>query len=187
MIKNQKGFTLIELMLVIMLVGILAAMALGSYNHFVVRNAEAEVRSQMGQLEIQLQRWRASALTYRGFHPANGVTATDAIRYQYDDNGTNTFIYVPIGSNANNYRYQVFIFDGATNNTTLAPAANTVEVGAGRSWVMRAVPNPSHSAVSKGKVFVQRSTGMKCATPAFNASNLLASATDCTAAGLESW
>lgn len=186
MIKTQKGFTLIELMVVIMLVGVLTAMALGSYSQFVVRNTEAEVRSQMGQLEIQLQAWRASALTYRGFRPANGTTATGGISYGYDDTG-NTFVYVPLGSNANNYRYQIFIFDGATNDTTLAPAGNAVDVGAGRSWVMRAIPNPNNSTVSKGKVFVQRSTGMKCTTTVANASSLPASKADCTGAGLEAW
>lgn len=186
MIKTQQGFTLLELMIVIVLIGLLTAMALGSYNQFVIRNAEAAARAQMGQIEIQLQAWRASALTYRGFHPANGATATGGVSYGYSDTA-NTFIYVPIGSDATNYRYQIFIFDGATNDETLAPTDNAVSVGAGRSWVMRAVPNPNHSTVSKGKVFVQRSTGMKCATPAFNASNLLTSATDCSAAGLEAW
>ena len=63
-LKNSAGFTLIELMIVVAVIGILAGIALPSYQDYVRRSARTQAQACMTQIAHALERRRATNLSY---------------------------------------------------------------------------------------------------------------------------
>jgi prepilin-type N-terminal cleavage/methylation domain-containing protein len=55
--KIPKGFTLIELMIVVAVVGILTAIAVPSYTNYVIRGKIPEATSQLASKRVQMEQF----------------------------------------------------------------------------------------------------------------------------------
>jgi len=79
--KSQNGFTLIELMIVVAVIGILSAIALPSYNDYVLRGKLTEASTELASMRVKLEQYFQDNRTYSGACAAGTVAPLPTGKY----------------------------------------------------------------------------------------------------------
>ncbi len=122
----QKGFTLIELMIVVAIIAILAAIALPAYQDYVARSQVTEGMSLSAGAKTAIAEYYANYAAWPGTNAAAGVAAAGSITGKYVSSttiGTNGVITVAYNKTATSAKIKA-------NDLTLTPT----DQGGSISW-----------------------------------------------------
>jgi prepilin-type N-terminal cleavage/methylation domain-containing protein len=98
-VKSPDGFTLIELMIVVAILGILVSVATVSYNHFVVKAQSVEGETVVYEVDRLQNLYYASNQVYTASFTDLGFTMTGTLKYYTPE--------IRMGSATDIIRYQV--------------------------------------------------------------------------------
>jgi len=76
MMKRTRGFTLLELMIVVAVVAILATVALSAYNKQVRKSRRAEAMQALSDVSLRQEKWRSTHTLYLGANSSAGNITT---------------------------------------------------------------------------------------------------------------
>lgn len=165
MTMQSKGFTLIELMLVVVIVAIFAAIAIPGYQAQIRRADTAAVQQEMQKLAEQLERYKSRNFSYHGFDP----------KYLYGQTADMSSIDFPSSSNK---KFTLNLVDiSVLTQTTLLSTAS----GLGQKWAIKATPTNT----TNYSTLLITSEGVRCK----NKTSSMVNNTSCntTANGSEPW
>lgn len=86
-LKKHNGFTLIELMIVIAIVGIITSIAYPSYQGFVKSSSRGSAQADLMALAAAMERHKAANYTYNGAAEAAANTGKPAVFHAHSPSG----------------------------------------------------------------------------------------------------
>jgi type IV pilus assembly protein PilE len=135
---KSAGFTLIELMVTIAIIGILASIALPIYSDYIMRGKIPEATNNLSSMRIKLEQYYQDNRTYITSGTTCGVAVPASTNFSYTCAGTSgTYVVTATGLAARGMGgFSYTINEAGTPITTGVPAAvwGTVPVNC---WIVR--------------------------------------------------
>lgn len=82
-LKSNKGFSLVELMVVVAIIGILAAIAVPNYQRFTAKSKQSEAKSNLSAIYSAERAFFAEWQAFQGGFGAIGYQPTGTLRYSH--------------------------------------------------------------------------------------------------------
>jgi type IV pilus assembly protein PilE len=132
--RTQNGFTLIELMIVVAVIGILAAIGIPAYQDHVTRGKLVEATSALSDGRIKMEQFFQDNRTYAG-GPAPAATAN----FTYSLNPTPTAAaYTIVATGSGSVSTFTYTIDQSNaKRTTAAPSGWAAATMPANCWIVR--------------------------------------------------
>lgn len=131
---NDGGFTLIEMMIVVAIIGVLAAIAYPSYQRYVIKTKRTDMMSEMQNIASEIE----SRKLAQGSYSAISAAVKTSFATAYPRQGTQ-------------------LYDVTINPTTLTPPDNTLT----NKWIITATPKTNSQMTNDG-ILTLNYQGIKC-------------------------
>jgi len=106
--KTQQGFTLIELMIVIAIVGILAAIALPAYQNYIIRSKMAEPMAALAEAKTSVAEYVAT----KGRFPRDGAVENFGLKtHDRSEDESEIFQAIEVAEDGNRIRIGAIVRD----------------------------------------------------------------------------
>jgi type IV pilus assembly protein PilA len=120
-LSGQKGFTLIELMIVVAIIGILAAIAIPNFLRYQAKSRQAEARTNLGGVFVAETSYYGETSTFGNFNQIGfSLAGAASNRYSYRSGAA-----APAGGNSSNTA-AVDMIGAAVGNLTNHPSMTAV-------------------------------------------------------------
>lgn len=137
MLKKQSGFTIVELLIVIVVIAILASISIVSYTGIQTRAAGTVLQSDLRNAATQL----TLDYTYNGTYPSStttanegkGLTQSSGTTYTYTADST-SYCLMATSSKAGVPTYYISSTSGAVAQGTCAPSSLPAPTGVAAAW-----------------------------------------------------
>lgn len=90
-VKHTRGFTIVELMVVLIIIAILAAVAYPSYQESILKTKRSEGRAALMRTMQQQERHYSQHASYVAFSAASADAEEKSFRWYSGDNASNSF------------------------------------------------------------------------------------------------
>lgn len=129
--ERQKGFTLVELMIVVVIIGVLASVGIPAYNDYVTRGKVVEGTSALSDARIKMEQYFQDNRTYDtgGGCPASIPAETTNFTYACSSLTATTYIVTATGKgNLSAFSYTI---DEDNVKSSATPWGN------GACWILK--------------------------------------------------
>ena len=133
-LSKQQGFTLIEMMIVVAIIGILAAIAYPSYQSYVIKTKRTDMMSEMQNIASEIESRKLAQGSYSAI--SAGVKTDFATAYP---------------------RQGTQLYDVTIDPSVLTPSDNTLT----SKWIITAAPKPNSQVIKDGTLTLNYQ-GIKC-------------------------
>ncbi len=135
MMRRVSGFTLIELMVVVTVVAILAAIAIPSYTRYVQRGDLVEGTQALSQYRVQMEQYYQDNASYANGGACGVAPPATLVNFTLTCalNGTQAYVATVTGRNAVNG----FVYTIDQTNAQATPNAPAGWSTSATSWVIR--------------------------------------------------